>query len=278
MLRSFSGLEAIDEGSIEIGGRDVTCAPPSERNFGIVFQSYALFPNLNVEENIAYGLWNKGLSKDEAAERVAGIIETTGLGCHSKKYPQQLSGGQQQRVAICRALVLNPEFLLLDEPLSALDAKVRLKLRKEIRQIQQRFAITTIMVTHDQEEALSMADRIIVMNEGRIEQMDTPQAFYAAPVNGFVADFGGTANFVGADRAIRPESLCLSKSLSDNTIQAEVCDVEYRGAFYRIEVDTHVGHLMVDIPSQQSDAKVLRLGSRLYIDIPQDKVIMLKSA
>ena len=277
LLRSLAGLEAIDEGSIEIGGRDVTCAPPSERNFGIVFQSYALFPNLNVE-NIAYGLWNKGLSKDEAAERVAGIIETTGLGCHSKKYPQQLSGGQQQRVAICRALVLNPEFLLLDEPLSALDAKVRLKLRKEIRQIQQRFAITTIMVTHDQEEALSMADRIIVMNEGRIEQMDTPQALYDAPVNGFVADFVGTANFVGADRAIRPESLCLSKSLSDNTIQAEVCDVEYRGAFYRIEVDTHVGHLMVDIPSQQSDAKVLRLGSRLYIDIPQDKVIMLKSA
>ena len=261
LLRSLAGLEAIDEGSIEIGGRDVTCAPPSERNFGIVFQSYALFPNLNVEENIAYGLWNKGLSKDEAAERVAGIIETTGLGCHSKKYPQQLSGGQQQRVAICRALVLNPEFLLLDEPLSALDAKVRLKLRKEIRQIQQRFAITTIMVTHDQEEALSMADRIIVMNEGRIEQMDTPQALYDAPVNGFVADFVGTANFVGAD-----------------TIQAEVCDVEYRGAFYRIEVDTHVGHLMVDIPSQQSDAKVLRLGSRLYIDIPQDKVIMLKSA
>lgn len=278
LLRSLAGLEAIDEGSIEIGGRDVTCAPPSERNFGIVFQSYALFPNLNVEENIAYGLWNKGLSKDEAAERVAGIIETTGLSCHSKKYPQQLSGGQQQRVAICRALVLNPEFLLLDEPLSALDAKVRLKLRKEIRQIQQRFAITTIMVTHDQEEALSMADRIIVMNEGRIEQMDTPQALYDAPVNGFVADFVGTANFVGADRAIRPESLCLSKSLSDNTIQAEVCDVEYRGAFYRIEVDTHVGHLMVDIPSQQSDAKVLRLGSRLYIDIPQDKVIMLKSA
>ena len=207
LLRSLAGLEAIDEGSIEIGGRDVTCAPPSERNFGIVFQSYALFPNLNVEENIAYGLWNKGLSKDEVTERVAGIIETTGLGCHSKKYPQQLSGGQQQRVAICRALVLNPEFLLLDEPLSALDAKVRLKLRKEIRQIQQRFAITTIMVTHDQEEALSMADRIIVMNEGRIEQMDTPQALYDAPGHGFVADFVGTATFVGADRAIRPESL-----------------------------------------------------------------------
>lgn len=113
LLRSLAGLEAIDEGSIEIGGRDVTCAPPSERNFGIVFQSYALFPNLNVEENIAYGLWNKGLSKDEVTERVAGIIETTGLGCHSKKYPQQLSGGQQQRVAICRALVLNPEFCSL---------------------------------------------------------------------------------------------------------------------------------------------------------------------
>ena len=278
LLRSLAGLEAIDEGTIEIGGRDVTCEPPAKRNFGIVFQSYALFPNLNVEENIAYGLWNKGVSKAGIESRVSEIVKTTGLDCHRKKYPQQLSGGQQQRVAICRALVMNPEFLLLDEPLSALDAKVRLKLRKEIRQIQQRFAITTIMVTHDQEEALSMADRIIVMNEGRIEQMDTPQALYDAPVNGFVADFVGTANFVGAGKAIRPESLCLSKSLSDNTIQAEVCDVEYRGAFYRIEVETHVGHLMVDIPSQQSDARVLRLGSRLYIDIPQDKVIMLKSA
>ena len=166
---------------MEIGGRDVTGEPPSARNFGIVFQSYALFPNMTAEENVAYGLWNKRLSREEIASRVSGALEMVGLTEQRKKYPQQLSGGQQQRVAIARAIVLKPEFLLLDEPLSALDAKVRVKLRRELRRIQQKLGITTIMVTHDQEEALSLADRVIVMNNSVIEQIDTPQKVYESP-------------------------------------------------------------------------------------------------
>ena len=181
LLRVIAGLEDIESGKVEIGGRDVTGEPPSARNFGIVFQSYALFPNMTAEENVAYGLWNKRLSREEIASRVSGALEMVGLTEQRKKYPQQLSGGQQQRVAIARAIVLKPEFLLLDEPLSALDAKVRVKLRRELRRIQQKLGITTIMVTHDQEEALSLADRVIVMNNSVIEQIDTPQKVYESP-------------------------------------------------------------------------------------------------
>ncbi|MFR5880123.1 MAG: ATP-binding cassette domain-containing protein [Cloacibacillus evryensis] len=198
----------------------------------------------------------------------------TGLGGHNKKYPQQLSGGQQQRAAICRALVLNPEFLLLDEPLSALDAKVRLRLRREIRRIQQRFAITTIMVTHDQEEALSMADRIIVMNEGASSRWIRRRRFMTRPSTASSPIL--SARPLSAREAIRPESLCLSKSLSDSAVRPRSVTWS-TAAPYRLEVDTHVGHLMIDIPRSRVTPDP-RLGSRLYIDILQDKVIMLKSA
>ena len=204
LLRVIAGLEDIESGKVEIGGRDVTGEPPSARNFGIVFQSYALFPNMTAEENVAYGLWNKRLSREEIASRVSGALEMVGLAEQRKKYPQQLSGGQQQRVAIARAIVLKPEFLLLDEPLSALDAKVRVKLRRELRHIQQKLGITTIMVTHDQEEALSLADRVIVMNNSVIEQIDTPQKVYESPSSPFVADFVGTVNFVGGRKRRGP--------------------------------------------------------------------------
>ncbi len=279
LLRVIAGLEDIESGRVEIGGRDVTGEPPSARNFGIVFQSYALFPNMTAEENVAYGLWNKRLSREEIASRVSGALEMVGLTEQRKKYPQQLSGGQQQRVAIARAIVLKPEFLLLDEPLSALDAKVRVKLRRELRRIQQKLGITTIMVTHDQEEALSLADRVIVMNNSVIEQIDTPQKVYESPSSPFVADFVGTVNFVGGrSGAVRPESIRLSGEASEDSIPGRVCDIEFRGSFYRVGVETGDGEYTADVPAQQRETLPLRFGALVYLDIPAEKVICLKAS
>ncbi|MCL2839116.1 MAG: ATP-binding cassette domain-containing protein [Oscillospiraceae bacterium] len=196
LLRVLAGLENVQSGSVYINGKDVTTAAPSKRNFGIVFQSYALFPNLTVAQNIAYGLSGKKFSKAEIREKVLDVIETVNMTEHIHKYPRQLSGGQQQRVALARAIVLNPEFLLLDEPLSALDARVRAHLRREIKNLQKKLGITTIMVTHDQQEALSMADRIIVMNNAVIEQIGTPEEIYKTPKTEFVSDFMGTVNYI----------------------------------------------------------------------------------
>ena len=279
LLRVIAGLEDIESGKVEIGGRDVTGEPPSARNFGIVFQSYALFPNMTAEENVAYGLWNKRLSREEIASRVNGALDMVGLTEQRKKYPQQLSGGQQQRVAIARAIVLKPEFLLLDEPLSALDAKVRVKLRRELRRIQQKLGITTIMVTHDQEEALSLADRVIVMNNSVIEQIDTPQKVYESPSSPFVADFVGTVNFVGGrSSAIRPESIQLHGEASEDSIPGRVCDIEFRGSFYRVGVETAGGEYTADVPAQQCAELPLRFGALVYLDIPAEKVICLKAS
>ena len=279
LLRVIAGLEDIESGKVEIGGRDVTGEPPSARNFGIVFQSYALFPNMTAEENVAYGLWNKRLSREEIASRVSGALEMVGLTEQRKKYPQQLSGGQQQRVAIARAIVLKPEFLLLDEPLSALDAKVRVKLRRELRRIQQKLGITTIMVTHDQEEALSLADRVIVMNNSVIEQIDTPQKVYESPSSPFVADFVGTVNFVGGrSGAVRPESIQLHGEPSEDSIPGRVCDIEFRGSFYRVGVETADGEYTADVPAQQCANMPLRFGALVYLDIPAEKVICLKAS
>ena len=279
LLRVIAGLEDIESGKVEIGGRDVTGEPPSARNFGIVFQSYALFPNMTAEENVAYGLWNKRLSREEIASRVNDALDMVGLTEQRKKYPQQLSGGQQQRVAIARAIVLKPEFLLLDEPLSALDAKVRVKLRRELRHIQQKLGITTIMVTHDQEEALSLADRVIVMNNSVIEQIDTPQNVYESPSSPFVADFVGTVNFVGGRRgAIRPESIRLSGEASEDSIPGRICDIEFRGSFYRVGVETGDGEYTADVPAQQRETLPLRFGALVYLDIPAEKVICLKAS
>ena len=198
LLRAIAGLDPADSGTIEIDGRDVTRAPPSERDFGIVFQSYALFPNLTIAQNVGYGLVNRKRPRAEIAARVDELLRLVGLASQGAKYPLQLSGGQQQRVALARALATSPGLLLLDEPLSALDAKVRIRLRDEIRDVQKRLGVTTIMVTHDQEEALAMADRIVVMNHGVIEQVGTPQEIYAKPATAFVADFVGHMTFLDA--------------------------------------------------------------------------------
>jgi iron(III) transport system ATP-binding protein len=203
LLRAIAGLDIQSAGIIEQAGRNISALPPTERDFGIVFQSYALFPNLSVNRNVAYGLENKGTSKTDITSRVQELLDLVGLADQGEKYPAQLSGGQQQRVALARALATSPGLLLLDEPLSALDAKVRGHLRHEIKELQQKIGITTIMVTHDQEEALTMADRIVVMNHGVIDQTGSPSEIYSEPASPFVADFIGTMNFI--DGEIMPD-------------------------------------------------------------------------
>jgi iron(III) transport system ATP-binding protein len=198
LLRIIAGLERQTRGRVIQDGRDVSHAPPAARDYGIVFQSYALFPNLTIEQNVAYGLVNRRRARDEIKARVNELLTLVGLPAEGRKFPSQLSGGQQQRVALARALATSPHLLLLDEPLSALDAKVRERLRGEVRGLQQRLGVTTIMVTHDQEEALSMSDRIVVMNQGAIEQIGTPSAVYERPETPFVADFLGKVNVLKA--------------------------------------------------------------------------------
>jgi iron(III) transport system ATP-binding protein len=198
LLRIIAGLETQTGGRVIQGGRDISLAPPSARDYGIVFQSYALFPNLTIRANVAYGLVNRRRARVQIEARVAELLTLVGLPDSGNKYPSQLSGGQQQRIALARALATAPSLLLLDEPLSALDAKERERLRGEIRQLQRRVGVTTIMVTHDQEEALSMSDRVVVMNHGRIEQVGTPLAVYEQPTTPFVADFLGKVNVLKA--------------------------------------------------------------------------------
>ncbi|MBK6865020.1 MAG: putative 2-aminoethylphosphonate ABC transporter ATP-binding protein [Ideonella sp.] len=198
LLRIIAGLEVQTAGRITQAGRDISNLPPAERDYGIVFQSYALFPNLSVADNVAYGLVNRKRPRAEIAARVAELLKLVGLPGSEGKFPAQLSGGQQQRIALARALATSPGLLLLDEPLSALDAIVRVHLRQEIRSLQRKLGVTTIIVTHDQEEALEVADRIVVMNEGRIEQVGTPLAVYRDPASPFVADFVGRINALPA--------------------------------------------------------------------------------
>ena len=206
LLRIIAGLERQNAGAVMMAGRNVSTLPPAERNYGIVFQSYALFPNLTVARNIGYGLETRKVSRAEIARRVDELLGLVGLRHHRDKYPAQLSGGEQQRIALCRALAPSPALLLLDEPLSALDARVRQALRHEIRALQRRLGITTIMVTHDQEEALAMADRIVVMNHGVVEQVGPPHEVYTRPRSPFVARFVGQMNFLTAVAGPTPGS------------------------------------------------------------------------
>ncbi|SOY66622.1 putative 2-aminoethylphosphonate ABC transporter ATP-binding protein [Cupriavidus taiwanensis] len=265
LLRIIAGLESQNAGTIHQGGRDISTLPPMERYYGIVFQSYALFPNLTVADNVAYGLVNRRMPRDRRRARVAELLTLVGLPDRGDQYPAQLSGGQQQRVAIARALATSPGLLLLDEPLSALDARVRVRLRSEIRALQQRLNITTILVTHDQEEALSMADRIVVMNQGAIEQVGTPAQVYQRPATPFAADFVGKTNMLGArvcgdgelhlggvrmrcaapagccpDEDVqvffRPEDVCVRgiEQHGPNVLEATVDKIEFLGAFSRL--------------------------------------------
>jgi iron(III) transport system ATP-binding protein len=217
LLRAIAGLDIQTSGSVFQDGKDVSNLPASERDFGIVFQSYALFPNLTVKENIAFGLENAGKDKAATAKRVTELLTLVDLMDQGDKYPAQLSGGQQQRIALSRAIATSPGLLLLDEPLSALDAKVRVHLRHEMKELQRKLSVTTVMVTHDQEEALSMADRIVVMNHGIIEQVGTPTEIYTTPASLFVADFIGETNKLPASVTAKGKVKIGSKTLLCDT-------------------------------------------------------------
>ncbi len=276
LLRAIAGLDLQTRGRVEQAGKDISNLPPAERDFGIVFQSYALFPNLTIEKNIAFGLENTGMAKSAIKARVRELLELVGLPDQGKKYPAQLSGGQQQRIALARAIAMEPGLLLLDEPLSALDAKVRVHLRHEIKELQRKLGVTTVMVTHDQEEGLSMADRIVVMNHGVIEQVGTPTEIYREPTTLFVADFIGEMNQMAGEvvspnsvkvgqmtlacsphefdkgvnvvAAIRPEDIVPHGSgarspgakgiaeTQNNTFDVSIKSMEFLGSFWRAEL------------------------------------------
>ena len=310
LLRIIAGLETQDEGTIVQGGRDVSRLPAMHRDYGIVFQSYALFPNLTIFANVAYGLVNRRKGYEEIRRRVAELLKLVGLPDAGPKYPGQLSGGQQQRIALARALATSPGLLLLDEPLSALDALERVRLRGEIRALQQRLGVTTIMVTHDQEEALSMADKVVVMNQGRIEQVGTPQQIYRDPASAFVADFVGKVNVLSAvaegsgrfrvsnlvfDGAagsaaiasgtrvklyLRPEDVLINGAAGSqpNTASAKVTKVEFLGAFCLVTVAL-VGAedqpLVVNLSRHSTDEMNLAVGALLQVGLPADCMRLL---
>jgi iron(III) transport system ATP-binding protein len=307
LLRAIAGLELQTHGRIAQAGRDISDLPPSERDFGIVFQSYALFPNLSVIRNVAYGLENRKLPKADIEARVRELLELVGLTDQDDKYPAQLSGGQQQRVALARALATSPGLLLLDEPLSALDARVRVHLRHEIRDLQNRLGVTTIMVTHDQEEALTMADRIVVMNEGVIEQVGTPMEIYRHPATAFVADFIGKMNFadgaiVGAGKvrlgavalacdtgalatgqavqiAVRPEDIVARgvTPADPNAFTASVAELEFLGSSLRVDLTGEAldgQTLTADLSVNLMRELELEPGHDITVRIPPERIAL----
>jgi len=303
LLRAIAGLDIQTYGKIEQDKQDISALPPSERDFGIVFQSYALFPNMTVNKNVSYGLENQKYPKDKIVARVAELLELVGLPEQGIKYPAQLSGGQQQRVALARAMATSPGMLLLDEPLSALDARVRVHLRAEIKDLQRRLSVTTIMVTHDQEEALTMADRIVVMNQGVIDQIGTPEEIYSRPATAFVADFIGTMNFIDctvvsegkidlsgrelrcdttgfepgqkASMAIRPEDVNAQDIDEDNynVVDGHIKHLEFMGSYYRAELDGEyfAGHeIEADFSVNLVRRKGIKIDSQLPIRFPSE--------
>lgn len=246
LLRIIAGLEQQNSGEIFQAGRNISRLPPRQRDYGIVFQSYALFPNLNAAKNIAYGLENRKRPKDEINARVEELLKMVGLPDVGHKYPAQLSGGQQQRIALARALAVSPGLLLLDEPLSALDARVRISLRLEIKDLQKKLGVTTVFVTHDQEEALVMSDRIVVMNLGTIDQIGTPMQVYREPASPFVADFIGMMNFIPGHTnsdpcSIRCGSLALSCIESDSIQPGSTVTVAIRPEDIRLRAEEFTG-------------------------------------
>ena len=281
LLRLIAGLEQPTTGTVYLGGNDATYLPPAKRNFGIVFQSYALFPNLTAYENVAYGLKNQKMDTKALNETVDRLFEMIHLTDAKSRFPSQLSGGEQQRVALARALAVKPDFLLLDEPLSALDAKVRIKLRRQICQIQKELGLTTIMVTHDQDEALTMADRIIVMNRAQIVQSGTPEEIYEKPSSQFVADFIGSINFIpeketGSMLAMRPENIRISTEHEQDAFSAKLIDIEFRGAFCRVSAKlSHFNddiEIMIDMPYYELNKLGLTNGKDVYVNLPKEKL------
>ena len=313
LLRSIAGLDIQTSGRIEQADRDISALPPAQRDFGIVFQSYALFPNLTVNKNIGYGLKNTKMEKSAIAARVNELLELVGMPEQGPKYPAQLSGGQQQRVALARALAMSPGLLLLDEPLSALDAKVRMRLRHQIKQLQHKLGVTTILVTHDQEEALTMADRIVVLEDGIIQQVGTPIDIYRNPKSAFVANFVGLMNFLPAvvtgngkvrlvgvevttgsaadglpvgtevTVCVRPEDIATRgiDATTPNTIEVEVIDLEFLGSFFRAQLSPKEEKELVflsDFSINLVNDIGIEEGQSMTIAFPEEKLRIFKSA
>ena len=288
-LRIVAGFETADSGTVEVDGKDVSPVPAAKRDMGMVFQSYSLFPNMSAADNVSFGLRMRRLNSAERQRRSADLLDMVGLAAQAKQYPHQLSGGQQQRVALARALAIEPRVLLLDEPLSALDGKVRLQLREQIRSLQQRLGTTTLFVTHDQEEALSMADRVGVMHDGRLEQIATPDELYDRPATPFVAEFVGVMNRVPAsllellgasglaadltphrerpgsavDVLVRPEGLRITASPTGNGI---VVGRTFLGQLTRVSVRL-TGDVVVQVDQQSTEAAGIALGDPVDVSL-----------
>jgi putative spermidine/putrescine transport system ATP-binding protein len=312
-LRLVAGFDRPDSGSIVVDGKDVTRTTPSRRDMGMVFQAYSLFPNMTAEQNVEFGLRIRKNRRAARRKQVAELLELVGLGHAGKRYPHQLSGGMQQRVALARALAIEPRVLLLDEPLSALDAKVRVQLREEIRRIQTQLGITTLYVTHDQEEALSVSDHVAVMYGGRIEQIGTPSEMYSAPATPFVAEFIGTMNRLEATIAdggrgeiehagtrltvdaargrangervlvlVRPELLELEPSANDgggggeNTVTGEVITHTFLGSVTRLKILGQDTEYIADLPTARVDS--LPIGTRVTARVPSAGTRLLSLA
>lgn len=297
-LRIIAGLLQQTGGQVLVDGIDVSKLPVHKRQFGMVFQSYALFPHLTVFDNVAFGLKQRKIAHELIQKQVTKFLTITGLQDLAQRFPAELSGGQQQRVSLARALVVNPQILLLDEPLSNLDAKLRVSMREEIRRLQKQLKMTAMFVTHDQEECFAISDRVAVMNQGKIEQFDTPQNIYWAPKTVFVARFIGYENFltvtsadgaqyqVGAKQfqaatvvpqattlTIRPDRIQLATNSGTNTIPGKVRSSTYLGNAYRYVVTTILGPLKVD----QIGSEPLPDGISVQLHFPQDALLALQA-
>ncbi|HTY28874.1 MAG TPA: ABC transporter ATP-binding protein, partial [Mycobacterium sp.] len=296
-LRLLGGFDTPTSGTIEVGGKDITNVPPNKRDMGMVFQAYSLFPHLTVLDNVAFGLKLRGKTKRERTEQAADMLDLVGLSEHKQKYARQLSGGQQQRVALARALAIQPRVLLLDEPLSALDAKVRAQLRDEIRRVQLEVGTTTLFVTHDQEEALAVADRVGVMSQGRLEQIAVPAEVYAQPATPFVAEFVGLNNRLGTEVAdgrthllgaalpvadgsitaghgialVRPESVVVA---ADPAGTAQVISVSFLGPISLVHCTLADGTRVIAQAASAHTAD-LSSGTRVNVGIEQTAVLVI---
>ena len=297
-LRVVAGFIEPTAGKFLLGDKDYTKIPVHNRNFGLVFQSYALFPHLTVEENVAFGLNMKKMAKSEIKVKVNEILATVDMSHLAKRYPKELSGGQRQRVAIARALVIEPSLLLLDEPLSNLDAKLRLKMRVEIRKLQQKLGITTLFVTHDQEECFSISDRVAVLNKGVIEQFDTPENIYSNPATEFVARFVGFENFIDLKKVsentyahetgvefrvdkskdksnvkatIRPDDIRIVNEDLENTIEGIIEIRTFLGKAYQYDIKTSMGSIIVN----SENGVIYETGNKVKIQLPSNKIVIL---
>lgn len=266
LLRVIAGLEEPDSGSVEIAGQDATRLPAQRRGVGFVFQHYAAFKHMTVERNVAFGLEIRKTPKEETRERVNELLALVHLGGFAHRYPSELSGGQRQRMALARALAVEPEVLLLDEPFGALDATVRKELRLWLRNLHDEVHVTTVLVTHDQEEAMDVADQIVVMNHGKIEQEGPPRDLYENPANAFVMGFVGPVNNLGGEELIRPHDIEILAERNSTSIEGHIDRVVHLGFEVRVELTVDDGrHLWVQTTRSQAEQLDLRNGQTVHL-------------